>query len=76
MKIITKLRIVNCISNIYKFVYQMLSKMNKMLPTFRESSSDCPLMIVTSVHSVLSLQSRNNLQKKSKSEQMMANISK
>ena len=39
----------------------MLSKMNKMLPTVHESSSDCPLMIVASMHS---LQSRSNLHKK------------
>ena len=34
-----------------------------MLPTFRESSSDCTLMIVTFMHSMLSLQPRNNLHK-------------
>ena len=42
----------------------MLPRMNKMLPIFRESSSDCSLMIVTSMYSMLSLQSRNNLHKK------------
>ena len=42
----------------------MLPKMNKMLPIFRESSSDCPLMIVVSMQSMPSLQSRNNLHKK------------
>ena len=42
----------------------MLSKMNKMLPTVHESSSDCPLMIVASMHSMLSLQPRSNLHKK------------
>ena len=44
----------------------MLPKMNKILPTFHETSSDCSLMImiVASMHSMLSLQSRNNLYKK------------
>ena len=42
----------------------MLPKMNKMLPNFRESSSNCPLMIVASIRSILSLQSPNNLHKK------------
>ena len=42
----------------------MLPKMNKMLPTFHESSSDCSLMIMASMFSMLSLQSRNNLHKK------------
>ena len=35
-----------------------------MLPTFHENSSDCSLMIVASMHSMLSLQPRNNLYKK------------
>ncbi|KAK1117212.1 hypothetical protein K0M31_016908 [Melipona bicolor] len=43
---------------------QMLPRMNKILPTFRESLSDCSLMIVTYMHSMLSLQPRNNLHKK------------
>ena len=38
----------------------MLSRINKMLQTFRENS----LMIVASIHSILSLQPRNNLHKK------------
>ena len=44
----------------------MLSKMNKILPTFGESSSDGSLMIITvvSMDSMLSLRSRNNLYKK------------
>ena len=42
----------------------MLPRMNKMLPTFRKSSLDCSLMILASMHSMLSLQSRNNLYKK------------
>ena len=41
----------------------MLPRMNKMLPTFRESS-DCSLMVVVSMHSILSLQSKKNLHKK------------
>ena len=39
----------------------MLYKMYEMLPIFRESSSDRPLMIVASMHSMPSSQSRNNL---------------
>ena len=35
-----------------------------MLPTFRESSSDCSLVIVEFMHSILSLQPRNNLHRK------------
>ena len=42
----------------------MLPRMNKMLPTLHENSSDCSLMIVASMLSVLSLQPRNNLHKK------------
>ena len=42
----------------------MLSRMNKMLPTFRGNSSDCSLVMVASMHSMLSLQPRNNLHKK------------
>ena len=32
----------------------MLPKTNKILPSFRESSSNCPLMIVASMCSMLS----------------------
>ena len=41
----------------------MLSKRNKMLPTFHENSSDCPSMVMVSMHSMLSLKSRHNLHK-------------
>ena len=41
----------------------MLSKMNKILPNFRKSSSNCPLMIVATIRSMIFLQSRNNLHK-------------
>ena len=41
----------------------MLPKMNKMLPIFRESLSNCSLIILASMHSMLSLQPRNNLHK-------------
>ena len=51
----------------------MLPRMNKMLPTFRESSSDYRLMIVAFV---LSLQPRNNLQKKPEVRTNMSNKSK
>ena len=42
----------------------MFPRMNKMCPNFHESSSDCELMIVASMHSMLSLQSINNLHRK------------
>ena len=42
----------------------MLSRMNKILPAFYENSSDCSLLIVVSMDSMLSLQPRNNLHKK------------
>ena len=51
----------------------MLPRMNKMLPTFREISSDYRLMIVAFV---LSLQPRNNLQKKPEVRTNMSNKSK
>ena len=35
-----------------------------MLPNFRQRISDCPLIIVASMCSILSLKSRNNLHKK------------
>ena len=57
----------------------MLPKMNKILPTFHETSSDCSLMImiVASIHSMLSLRSRNNLHiKKSKVRTNMSNEGK
>ena len=41
----------------------MLPKMNKILRNFRESLSNCPLMIVVFMCSMLFLQSRNNLHK-------------
>ena len=41
----------------------MLPKMNKMYPNVHKSSSNCPLMIVASIHSMVFLQSRNNLHK-------------
>ena len=42
----------------------MLPRMNKMLPTFRKNSSDCSLMVMASMYSMISLQSRNDLHRK------------
>ena len=42
----------------------MLPRMSKILPTFRKSSSECSLIIMASMHSIPSLQPRNNLHKK------------
>ena len=50
--------------------------MNKMLPTFRENSSECSLTIVTSMHSMLSLQLKSNLQKETKVRTNMSNEGK
>ena len=47
----------------------MFPRMNKMCPTFHESSLDCELMIVAYMHSVFSLSSRNNQHRKTQKSQ-------
>ena len=48
---------------------QMLPKINKMLPNFRGSISDCPLIIVASMCSILSLESKVICKRNQKLEQ-------
>ena len=50
--------------------------MNKMLPNFRESSLNYALIIVASMHSMLSLQPKSNLQKETKNRTNISNESK
>ena len=66
---------INCTSNIYKLLPNVTE--NKMLPNFHESSSNYPLIIVVSMHSMLSLHPKNSLhEKKLKVKTNMSNEGK
>ena len=54
----------------------MLPKINKMLPNFHESISDCPSIIVASMCSIFSVESGNNLQIKPKVRTNISNEGK